>query len=199
MGTSTQSGTRRWLVRCAGAAAGATAGAGAIAALERDGSSQAASSSADADILNAFLLLERVQAAFYRAALATGRLQGDLRSFAATVAPQERAHVAALERRLGARAGKPPRTTFEAVLATPRRFRETAVELEEATIGVYIGEGPNLSQATMAFAAPLVSVEARQAAWIRDLTDVLPAPRAADPARANSAALADLRRLGVLR
>ncbi len=192
-------GTRRWLVRGAAGAGAAAAGVVALGAGTRDGSSQAASAHADADILNAFLMLERVQAAFYREAVARGRLDGELRSYATTVGAQERRHVAALERRLGRRADASPRPRFAAAMTTPRGFRETAVDLEESTIGVYIGQGPNLSRETMAFAAPIVSVEARQAAWIRDLADVLPAPRAADPARTSDDVLGELRSKGILR
>jgi hypothetical protein len=47
--------------------------------------------------------------------------------------------------------------------------------------------------------ATLVSVEARQAAWIRDIAHSSPAPRAADPARRADAILADLRERGFLR
>jgi hypothetical protein len=194
-----KTGTRRWLLRGAGGAGGALAGAAALGALTRDGSSQAASARADGDILNAFLLLERVQAAFYREALARARLSGELLAYATTVSAQERRHVATLEQRLGRRADAAPRTSFDAALTTPGRFRDTAVDLEEATIAVYIGQGPNLSRETMAFAAPLVSVEARQAAWIRDLADVSPAPRAADPARTSDDVLAELKRNGMLR
>ena len=89
-------GTRRWLLRGAGGVGGAFAGAAALGALTRDGSSQAASARADVDILNAFLLLERVQAAFYREALARGRLSGELLAYATTVSAQERRHVAIL-------------------------------------------------------------------------------------------------------
>jgi hypothetical protein len=199
MGRSTDGGTRRWLVRGLAGAGAAAAGAAALGAGTGDGSSQAASAHADADILNAFLLLERVQAAFYREALSRGRLDGELRSFATTVGAQERRHVATLERRLGRRADAPPSTRFAPGLTTPQGFRATAIDLEEATIAVYIGQGPNLSGGAMAFAAPLVSVEARQAAWIRDLADVSPAPRAADPARTSDDVLAELRAKGVLR
>jgi hypothetical protein len=46
--------------------------------------------------------------------------------------------------------------------------------------------------------APLVGVEARQAAWIRDLAGVSPAPRAADPPRSGAAVLAHLRSKGLI-
>jgi hypothetical protein len=46
--------------------------------------------------------------------------------------------------------------------------------------------------------ATLLSVEARQAAWVRDLEGVSPAPKAADPGRKPDEILADLRRRGFL-
>jgi hypothetical protein len=46
--------------------------------------------------------------------------------------------------------------------------------------------------------APLVSVEARQVAWIRDLDGVSPAPNAADPGRRGGAVLSDLRARGLI-
>jgi hypothetical protein len=46
--------------------------------------------------------------------------------------------------------------------------------------------------------SPLVSVEARQVAWVRDIAGVLPAPQAADPARKPDDVLADLRKRGLI-
>ena len=47
--------------------------------------------------------------------------------------------------------------------------------------------------------AALVSVEARQAAWIRDIAGRNAAPNAADPARKPAQVLGDLRERGWLR
>jgi rubrerythrin len=152
----------------------------------------------DADILNLFLSLESVQARFYRAALETDRLDGDLLTFARTVADQERQHVALLKRKLSGRAKEPPRSDFGDLLASAERFRDAAIELEEATIAAYIGQAANLRRATLATVATLVSVEARQVAWIRDLAGTSPAPRAADPARKPSEILDDLRQRGFI-
>jgi hypothetical protein len=182
--------TRAGLLRAAAAGGVAVAGGSALAAAPND---------TDAEILNLFLLLEHMQEAFYRDALATDRLEGELREFAATVLPQERAHVAFLEERLGSRAHPPPQTGFEQALSTPERFRDTAIELEEAAIAAYIGQGPNLSRQTVGRVAGLVAVEARQVAWVRDLAGVSPAPRVADPARKPDAVVAALRRKGYLR
>ena len=77
--------------------------------------------------------------------------------------------------------------------------RAAAIQLEEATAAAYIGQGANLTSAAMRDAARIVAVEARHAAWIRDLAGADPAPRAADAARSADDILADLRRKGFLR
>jgi hypothetical protein len=191
--------TRAGLLRAAAGAGAAATGAAALAARGGDNASQAASADVDAEILNAFLLLERVQEGFYREALARARLSGELHSYAVAVGAQERHHVARLTKALGARAAAAPRTDFGEATSSPRRFGELAIELEEAAIALYVGQAPNLTQQAMTFAATLVSVEARQAAWIRNVVGVPPAPRAADPPRRGAEVLAGLRREGVLR
>jgi hypothetical protein len=60
------------------------------------------------------------------------------------------------------------------------------------------GQGANLTADTVGAVATLVSVEARQVAWLRDLAGVSPAPRAADPGRTPDDVLADLRKLGLI-
>jgi hypothetical protein len=182
------------------AGAGAVVAAGAAAGARGGGSSllAAPSEDTDAEILNVFLLLEHVHEDFYRQALEGKRLGGDLRAFASTVAGQESAHVALLTRRLGDRAQPRPQTDFGAVLDSAEAFRETAIELEEATISAYIGQGANLQRRTVAPVATLVSVEARQVAWIRDIAGVSPAPRAADPARKADVVIAELRDRGFI-
>ena len=188
--------TRGTLLRAA-IAGGAVAAGGAVMA--RDSAPLAAQDEgADADILNLFLTLEHVQADFYRAAIRTDRLTDELLRFATTVGAQEREHVAFLERHLGDRAGRPPQSSFDHLLATPESFRDAAIELEEAAIAAYIGQAANLARPTLASVATLVSVEARQVAWVRDLAHTSPAPRAADPARPAEEILADLRRRGFI-
>ena len=99
---------------------------------------------------------------------------------------------------LGGSTSTRPRTDFGEALADPDRFRETAIELEEATLGAYIGQGGNLTRPAVAAIAGLISVEARQVAWVRDLAGVSPAPNAADPARKPEAVLSDLRKRGYI-
>lgn len=174
-------------------------GAAAVIAFRRDGDPLAAPSKrTDADILNLFLLLEYVQESFYRAAIETGRLDGGLLAYATTVADQERRHVEFLQDRLDGRAQARPQSRFGDLLEDADRFRDAAIELEEAAIAAYIGQAANLTRPTLGAVATLVSVEARQAAWIRDLGRTSPAPRAADPARKPDAILADLRKRGFI-
>jgi hypothetical protein len=189
--------TRRGLLR---AAAAGGAAAGAVAVAQGGGASSLAepSTAMDARILNLFLLLERVQQDFYRVALERDALQGELLDFASHAGEQESAHVRFLAGRLGARADRPPRTRFAQAAASPKDFTDAAVALEEAATAAYIGQGVSLTRGAMADAAVLVSVEARQAAWIRDIAGVSPAPRAADPARRPGDVLAELRRRGWL-
>lgn len=188
----TRGGLLRTLLAGGAVAAGASAmtGDGAPLAAQSDGT--------DARILNLFLTLEHVQAGFYRAAVQTDRLDGDLLTFAKTVGAQEREHVAFLEDRLGDRAERPPRSDFGDLLATPDDFRAAAIELEEAAIAAYIGQAANLSRDMLASVATLVSVEARQVAWVRDLAHTSPAPNAADAARPADEIIADLRDKGFI-
>ena len=172
-----------------GAAIGAGSGGRLLAAPSPEG---------DAKILNFFLLLEYLQEGFYREALQRARLTGALEEFARTVGPQESEHVAFLAKRLGGRARARPRPAFSDALSTPERFRAAAIELEEAAIAAYIGQAANLTPGVVGSIGTLLSVEARQAAWVRDLGGVSPAPRAADPARTPEQVLAQLRRQGVI-
>jgi hypothetical protein len=189
--------TRGGLLRAALGGGAIVAGGAALAARTDDGVSLAAQSKdADAKILNFFLLLEYVQEGFYREAVRSGALTGDLLTFATTVGEQETEHVAFLEQRLGERADARPTLSFGDAASTPERFRRTAIDLEEAALAGYIGQGANLPRETVRSVATLVSVEARQAAWVRDLAGVSPAPRAADPARKAERVMADLRGRG---
>ncbi len=183
-----------------GALGGAAAIGGGVALGRRGGAAPLAapSSDMDAEILRVLLLLERMQEAFYGAALERARLDGKLLRFATTVGRQESEHVAYLTEQLGGRTPAPPQTDFGDSLSDPDRFRDTAIELEEATLAAYIGQGANLTREAVAGIAGLVSVEARQVAWVRDLAGISPAPRAADPPRKPEDVLSDLRKRGFI-
>jgi hypothetical protein len=162
-------------------------------------SAAAPSEQQDAEILNVFLVLERVQNAFYRDAVRRGRLRGELRRFAQTAGAHEAEHVRFLVERLGGRADAEPRVDFGDVSDRDEAFMSLAVELEEATLGAYIGQSANLTREEVGQVARMVAVEARHAAWIRDLAGEHPAPRAQDPPRDPADALARLRDRGYLR
>jgi hypothetical protein len=181
------------------AGAGAAAGAVALGSGRDDATPLAArSKAADADILRFFLTLEQVQEAFYRQGADSGRLEGELLELAVAVGGQEREHVAFLTERLGGRAKPPPKSDFGDAFESAERFRRTAVELEEAAIAGYIGQAAHLGGGSIGEIATLLSVEARQVAWLRDLEGVSPAPHAADPARKAEDVLASLREKGYL-
>jgi hypothetical protein len=191
--------TRAQALRAA-VAGGAAVGVGAVAGgwLRPQSTVGKASPAQDVEILNFLLVLEEAQAAFYDAALRGGALRGDLLAFARIVAPQEREHAEFLRRRLGARAGARPKLDFARATSDPGRFSAAAIDLEEATAAAYIGQGANLTRGMVADAARIVAVEARHAAWIRDLAGADPAPRAADPPRSAGDVLGELRRKGFL-
>jgi len=191
--------TRATLIRTA-IAGGAVAAGGALMGGTRggDAASQAAAQDADAEILNFFLLLEYVQDGFYREAAGNGQIDGELLTYAQTVSGQEGEHVAFLENRLGPRARAKPKLDFGDATDSAERFRDTAIYLEEAAIAGYIGQGSNLTRETIREVATLISTEARQVAWVRDLAGINPAPRAADPARKGEDVVADLRKRGFL-
>jgi hypothetical protein len=180
-----------------GAALGAAALVGAW--VRPEPSAGRPSRAQDLRILRFLLVLEEAQAAFYDAALRSGALRGDLLEFARAVSPQERQHVDFLRRQLGTEAPPRPRFDFGEATSRPARFQDTAIDLEEATAAAYIGQGASLTRDAVLDAARIVAVEARHAAWIRDLAGVDPAPRAADVARSADDVLSDLRQKGFLR
>jgi hypothetical protein len=192
--------TRSGVLRAAFAGGAAIAGGIAIGARPGSGSSLAApSNDTDTEIFSLFLLLEQVQEDFYGAAIESGRLGGELRTFAQAVLGQEQAHAAFIARRLGERAGERPKTDFSDALRSRKAFRSAAIELEEAAVAAYVGQGASLTSGVIAPVAALVSVEARQAAWIRDIAGRNAAPNAADAARKPAEVLSDLRERGWLR
>jgi rubrerythrin len=181
----------------AGLIAAAAGGGGAAAVLLAPGTS--ASAAQDVRVLNFALLLEEVEAAFYADALSRGALRGEVATYARTVAAHERQHVAFLRKALGAKARKRPRLDFRTATATQKRFIVAAVALEDNNVAAYNGQAANLSAGALEAAGKIVSVEARHAAWIRDIAGLPPAADATDAPRTEGEALAAVRQLGFLR
>ena len=140
------------------------------------------SASRDVSILNFALTLEFLEAEFYTEAENRGALSGEVLRFARVVGAHERAHVAFLRRVLGARARSKPCFDFGDTTSDQAKFLATARVLEDTGVAAYNGQIANVRTATVAPAASIVSVEARHAAWVRDILDLTPAPRALDQA-----------------
>jgi hypothetical protein len=137
----------------------------------------------DVAILNYALVLEYLQAAFYTEAERIGRLHGPLREQARIVGSHERAHVKAFQQTLGRAAVKSPSFNFRGVTDNPKSFRATAVAFEDLAVGAYKEQLPKINSAKyLAAAVSIHSVEARHAAWIRDLAGIVPAEHAFDAA-----------------
>jgi hypothetical protein len=137
----------------------------------------------DAKILNFALLLEYLEAEFYTQANSGPALRGEAREFARVVGAHERAHVAFLKKALGAKANPKPTFDFKGTTENQAQFLATARVLEDTGVAAYNGQGPNLTKPTLAAAASIVSVEARHAAWVRDILQQNPAPVAFDVAK----------------
>jgi hypothetical protein len=157
------------------------------------------SATQDRQILNYALLLEYLQAAFYKEGLARAHLRGDLRHFAEVVAGHEEAHVAYLKKALGPKARPSPAFHFGQATRSAKRFAATAQVLEDAGVAAYNGQAANLTKPTLGAAVKIVSVEGRHAAWIRDIVGLQPAPHAADSGSTAPEMTAKLKSLGFVR
>ena len=165
-----------------GGLAGGAALAGALAGLGRPAAAQTPSPEQDERILNYLLGLEYLASAFYAQAESQGALGGELAEFARVVGAQERRHVERLQRLLGSAAQPEPELDLEDVTSDEDAFLEAAVVLEDKGVSACIGQASNMTVDGVAAVAPLVSVEARHAAWILAIAGRDPAPAAADPA-----------------
>jgi rubrerythrin len=182
-----------------GGLAGGAALAGALAGLGRPAAAQTPSPEQDERILTFALGLEYLQSAFYAEAEAQGALGGELAEFARVVGEQERRHVERLQELLGSAAQPEPELDLEDVTSDEDAFLEAAVVLEDKGVSAYIGQGANLTVDGVAAVAPLVSVEARHAAWILAIAGRDPAPAAADPAASVAGVEAAFERAGLTR
>jgi hypothetical protein len=153
----------------------------------------------DAAILNFALEMEELQAALYAQALQHAGLTGELAQYARVVGGHERAHVAFLRQTLGSRAAPAPEFDFGDAVTDPDRFAVAARVLEDLGVAALDGQAANLTRPSLAAVATIVSVEARHAAWIRDLAGELPAPTPANPSEGAARVLAAIRRTGFVK
>jgi hypothetical protein len=188
--------TRATMLHRAIVGAGAVT-AGGVAGLEVvDDSLSAPSPAQDVRILNFALQLEYVQARLYEDALRSAGLVGELHEFARVAGAHERDHVSFLRHHLGHRAKAPPALRFGEATRDPHRFAAAAIKLEDLAVAAYNGQGTNLTRPALASAVEILSVEARHAAWIRDIVGELPAPLAQDQLWSATKATRELLRTG---
>jgi len=164
-----------------GLLAAAAAGAGALVLGRSEARAASGLSANDVGILNYALVLEYLQASFYTEAERSGALSGKTAQAATVVGATERAHVKAFQKLLGSKAVKRPLFDFQGVTEAQQAFLKTAVAFEDLAVAAYKGQAPKLrSSAVLAAAVGIHSVEARHAAWMRELFGVTPAVNAFD-------------------
>jgi hypothetical protein len=185
-----QGDTRAGFLAKAGFLGGGLLGGGALLTLMEDEALAQGLRSSDVSILNYALTLEYLEAAFYTEAVRKGALNGELALFARVAGGHERAHVAALKQVLGRRAVRRPRFDFRGTTESRAKFRATAIVLEDTGVSAYAGQAPRVkADAVLEAALAIHSVEARHAAWIRDIAGEDPAPRAFDRPKSKRAVL----------
>jgi len=141
----------------------------------------AAVSRTDVNILNYALVLEYLQASFYTEAEQAGALAGRTARAAQVVGAVERAHVRAFRKLLGSRAVKRPVFDFQGTTEQQDQFLKTAVAFEDLAVAAYKGQAARIqSNEVLAAAVGIHSVEARHAAWMRELFGITPAVNAFD-------------------
>jgi rubrerythrin len=172
--------TRAGLLRKGGVLAAAGLG---VAALPAGFALAQGTSASDVEILNYALTLEYLEAAFYKEANGKGKLDGIIARFAQVVGAHEAAHVSALKSALGSKAAKEPSFDFKGATGDEATFLKTAMALEDTGVSAYQGQAPRIkSTQVLGSAGAILAVEARHAAWVRDIIGAgkspVPAPAA---------------------
>ena len=158
-----------------------------LAALAAPASATAAQRLSDVDILNFGLRFERLQATFYSEAESVGTV-GTMapakERWARVLCAHERAHVRILKKVLGDKAGPRPFFDFQGVTESEDGFTRTAVAMEDLTVALLTGVIPQFHDSGLAAAVfGLLTVEARHAAWARNIVRTTPAANAFDDPR----------------
>jgi Ferritin-like domain len=138
----------------------------------------------DVGILNFGLRFERLQATFYTQAeeLGTISTMDDAKQrWAQTLGAHERAHVQIIKKVLGPKAGPSPAFDFGDANQTDAAFTKTAVAMEDLTVALLTGVTPLVKNRKLVAALiGLLTVEARHAAWARNIVGANPVPQAFD-------------------
>jgi hypothetical protein len=192
-----QRNSRRSFLRSSGLAVGGAVVAGGMIP---GASALAATPKGDVAILNFALTLEYLESAFYASALKHAGLTGEHKRLARTVHAHEAAHVQALKKALGSAAVKRPTFDFGSAVQSQSAFTSTAIVLEDTGVQAYQGQAPFIkSNAIFKAAISIHPVEARHAAWIRNLGGMSPAPDAFNPALTKNQVLAAVTGTGFIK
>lgn len=163
--------TRASFLRKAGVGAGVLVAGGAFAGV-MPSIARGAVPASDVAILNFALTLEYLEAEFYAQAN-RNKIFGsskELFRFSQVVAQHENTHVNFLRRTLGSAAVAKPKFDFEDTVTNVAKFAATAQVLEDTGVHAYLGQVPNIkTKAVLLGAGRILPVEARHAAWIRDI------------------------------
>ncbi len=153
----------------------------------------------DVAILQYALTLEYLGASFYESGLQNAHLSGDAHEVALAFRGHERAHVKFVQATLK-KLGATPHTeqTFKFGSATKSRtaFLKTSAMIEEMCVETLNGAGPLVTKPVLIGASELVSVEARQASWVRAILGENAAPFAFSPAYTAAQSMAAVKKLG---
>jgi rubrerythrin len=148
---------------------------------------EAAAKVSDVDILIFGLRFERLQATFYTQAEELGtiaRMSAAKEEWARTLGAHERAHVRIIKQVLGPKAEPRPFFDFGEDNETDAAFTRTAVAMEDLTVALLTGVMPQVQDRQLAAALfGLLTVEARHAAWARNIVGATPAGQAFDEPR----------------
>jgi Ferritin-like domain len=191
--------SRADVVRKAVAAGGAVLGGAVLLGGWPRGASSAPSPQQDVRVLNFVLLLEQVKGAFYAEAVRLGRLTGEVREFARTVRVHESQHLQFITGALRGKARPAPTVAFGSATSREREFAAAAITLEDLSVAAYNGQAANLTKGALRAAARIVSVEARHAAWIRDIAGRPPAAEPTDAPMSERQVRDALQKTGFLR
>jgi len=199
--------TRSGFLRKAGIGGAALVGGAAFLGALPSIADAAAIPASDIAILNFALTLEYLESAFYAQAVAGGALTDpDTVRFASVVSQHEADHVAFLKGVLGSKAVATPTFDFQGTTADQGMFQATADALENTGVHAYLGQVPNIkTPAVLLGAGRILPIEARHAAWIRDIrfaggatVEQTPAPAAFEDGFTMAAILATVKATGFI-
>lgn len=173
--------TRSDFFKKAALGGGAALGSGVFLAGLPDLALGQKSNAQDVKILNYALLLEFLENDFYVKARRQANLRGDARRAFRVIQRHEAIHVRTLRSVLKGKARQKPRFDFGNATNNQRSALALAQVLEDTGVTAYLGQATRIKQpAVLAAAGTIVTIEARHAAFIRELNGNSFAPRAFD-------------------